>query len=546
MATLIHKTRSICPECKEIIDADYVEEDGQVFMQKSCPEHGSFKDLVSINAKHFRWIQQFTYNSEAKMCTPQVAEPKKGCPQDCGICSNHKSAPAIAICDITYRCNLRCPVCFAVADTEKGKKIEPSFEDLKRVYTHFRNIEPQPPVCAMFSGGEPTLRDDFPDILRMATELGYAQRQVATNGIRFAKDIDYLKECIDAGMNTMYLQFDGVDAEVYKKIRGADIWHLKQKLVENCRKLNYPNMVLTPTIVKGSNDDQVTKIFDYALENIDVVNTVSYQPIALCGRFDQEKLFALRYTSSHILDALNKHTNGETGWMYPMVALSKFAKVASWLNNIDDVLELTCHGICGYGSFIFYDKKTKKIRDMTKLFDVPKFIRLTDKWYNRIMNKQKGRKYKDVFNFGPLSRGIGALLDKGDETADRVRFAAELMTTLKNPLVDGIGNFVQRARLFLGTMINSSRQSSADYLIKGDNLLVALMHFQDGYNFDVERASRCLVHYGYIDPKTNKVMAVPFCPMNAVHRQRIENELLMAQAVSKEEEVETPVPKLHS
>ena len=545
MTEIIQSTKSICPECLAQISADYVEEDGQVFMVKECKDHGPFKDLVSINAKHFRWIQQFMFDSEAKICNPQK-QVEKGCPHDCGICDHHKSAPAIAITDITYRCNLKCPVCFANALTETGKNIEPSFEELRRVYTHFRQITPQPPVCAMFSGGEPTMREDFPELLQMATDLGYAQLQVATNGIRFGKEIDYLEECINSGMNAMYLQFDGVDAEVYKKTRGADIWHIKQKVIENCRELKFPNIVLTPTVVKGMNDDHVTKIYDYALENIDVVSTISYQPIALCGRFDHEKLLEQRYTSSHVMDALNKHTNGRIPWMYPMIALAKFAKVSSWLNNTPDVLELTCNSICGYGSFVFYDRKTGKVRDMSQLFNIPKFLRLSDKWYKRLLKKRSKRKYKDVFNFGPVSKTLGNLMDKGEETAEKAQFAAELLTVLKNPLIDGVGNFVKRTSLFLNTMINSSRESSAKYLVEGDNLLVACMHFQDPYNLDVERTSRCLVHYGYIDPKTNQVMAIPFCPMNSIHRPRVEKELLMAQAITKDEEIEVPIPRLHS
>ena len=548
MTEVIKKTMSICPECQITISADYIEEDGQVFMVKECNDHGFFKDLISVNAKHFRWIQKFTIDSDAKMLNPQV-ESKKGCPQDCGICSHHKSAPAIAIMDLTYRCNLKCPICFANALTERGKNIEPSFEDIRRVYTHFRNIKPQPPVCAMFAGGEPTLRDDFPQILKLCTDLGYLQMQVATNGIRFAKDIEFLKACIDGGMNAMYLQFDGIDPEVYKKIRGADIWHLKQQVIDNCRELGFTGVVLVPTVAKGVNDQEVTKIFDYAINNLDVVSTISYQPISLCGRFDQEKLLSLRYTSSHVIEALNKHTNGETGWMYPMSVMTQFAKVASWLNN-QNVVELTCNAICGYGTFVFVDPKTKKVRDIHNLVDIPKFIKVTTKWYNRLLDSRqhKRRKFRAILDYGEITRTLGSWLDKGEETAEKLRFGADLLTTLniRNNIKDGVDNMVNRAKLLLNTATNSSWQNSADFLSKGNNLLIALMQFQDGYDFDCERASRCLVHYGYIDPKTNQVMAIPFCPMNTVHRARIENELLMSQAVTKEEEAETPVPQIPS
>jgi len=546
MADIIKTTTSICPECQQLISADYIEEDGQVYMVKECPDHGPFRDLISINAKHFRWIQQFTFDSDAKIKNPQVPNKLKGCPHDCGICNFHKNSPAIALVDVTYRCNLKCPICYAAALNERGKNIEPSAEDIRKIYQHFRELD-QPPVCAMYVGGEPTVRDDLPEILAMTKDLGYYQIQVASNGIRFAKDIDYLQTCIDAGMNAIYFQFDGVSPEVYQTMRGANIWPLKQKLIENCRELNFHNVCLVPTIAKGINDDQIPQIVDYAVENVDVISVISFQPVSFCGRIEQEEVTRMRITSSHVISEINKHTNGETGWMYPIPALAKFSKLASWMSGQPEILELTCNSICGYGTFVFVDPKTKKIRDITKLFDTPRFIRLTNRWYDKMLKLRQNppRKFRD-FGIGPISRLLGDFIDKGAETLTKAQFVAELLTTMRNPLQDGVDNFVNRARLFLETMVNSSRDASANWLIKGNNILLAIMHFMDGYNMDIERTSRCLVHYGYIDPRTKQVMAVPFCPMNSVHRTRIENELLLANAVSKEEKAEVPIPEIET
>ncbi|MHA1424517.1 MAG: radical SAM protein [Candidatus Helarchaeota archaeon] len=546
MADVIQTTKSICPECQQIISADYIEEDGQVFMVKECPDHGKFRDLISINAKHFRWIQQFTFDSDAKIRNPQHGV-EKGCPHDCGVCPNHVNSPAIAIVDITYRCNLKCPICYAAALNEKGKNIEPSFEDLRKIYSYFRSLD-QPPVCAMWAGGEPTVRDDFPEIIQMTAELGYIQRQVATNGIRFAKDIDFLQDCIDAGLNAIYLQFDGCDDEIYKKTRNANLWALKQKVIKNCRELNFPNVCLVPTVAKGINDHAIGDIINYAIDNIDVISVISFQPVSFCGRIEDEDLLKMRYTSSHLMKAIDEYTHGETGWMYPMPALAKFSKIASWISNQREILEITCNANCGFGSFVFIDPKTRQMRDITKLFDVPKFIRVTDKWYDRLLAKRQGKikKFKEIFNYGLLSRSLGELLDRGEDTLEKGRLLAELLTCLKNPLQDGVDNFIKRAELFIRTMISSSREASADWLVKGNNLLLAMMHFQDGYNMDVERTRRCLVHYGYIDPKTKQVMEIPFCTMNTIHRPRIEKELLMAQAVTKGQEAEPPIPEIHS
>ena len=293
---LIHSTRSICPECQQTIPADYIEEGGQAYMVKECPDHGKFKDLVSINAKHFRWIHQFTFDSDAKITNPQVPQKIKGCPHDCGVCNYHINSPAIVIVDITYRCNLRCPISYASALNEKGKNIAPSFEDLTKIYSYFRSID-QPPVCCMYGGGEPTVRDDFPEIVQMTTDLGYIQRQVATNGIRFAKDIDFLQRSIDAGLNAIYLQFDGTNDEIYMQTRNAKLWALKQKIIENCRELKFPNVCLVPTVAKGVNDTEIGNIIDFAVENLDVISVISFQPISFCGRVEAEDLLKMRYTS---------------------------------------------------------------------------------------------------------------------------------------------------------------------------------------------------------------------------------------------------------
>ena len=42
---LIRTTKSICPACYRIIDAKLYEENGAVYMEKNCAEHGTFKDL---------------------------------------------------------------------------------------------------------------------------------------------------------------------------------------------------------------------------------------------------------------------------------------------------------------------------------------------------------------------------------------------------------------------------------------------------------------------------------------------------------------------
>ena len=72
------------------------------------------------------------------------------------------------------------------------------------------------------------------------------------------------------------------------------------------------------------------------------------------------------------------------------------------------------------------------------------------------------------------------------------------------------------------------------------NLLVSAMHFQDAYNFDLGRVSQCLVHYGVVDPDNNsKILEVPFCAMNTIHRARLEERLAIPGAKAEKPQVIT-------
>ncbi|MFX1449393.1 MAG: radical SAM protein [Promethearchaeota archaeon] len=521
----IKKTKSLCPECKKVIDANIIEENGKVLMNKKCLEHGEFSDILSINPAHFRWSQNFMIDGQ-KPIEPCV-QTTKGCPFDCGSCPNHKSSPAIAICDITYRCNLKCPICFANAES-RGLNYEPSFEELIRIYKHFRNIKPQPPIVAMYAGGEPTVRNDLPELLSECVKMGYQQLQIATNGIRLA-NIDYFQELIDAGLpnstknnrtrTCIYFQFDGIERETYIKTRGADILDKKLKVIENARELNFQNMILVPTIAKGVNDHEITNILQYAIDNIDVVSTVMYQPMAMCGRYDKEKLHEMRITSSHLAKELQDYTHGKVGKTYPLPTISKFAKVIAWLNN-EPPVEFTCNADCGFANFMFVDPKTKTLTGIDDFVDADKFLEISDKWYKRVEREKKWESEGKTGLFGRF-------FNRARKEILKARIFGELALTMRPPqaLLNNFSDPISVVRNFADTVLNTSWESSSNWLINGNVLLVGLMHFQDLYNFDLERVSRCLVHYGYIDPVTNQVRQVPFCAMNAVHRERIEDEL---------------------
>ena len=170
---------------------------------------------------------------------------------------------------------------------------------------------------------------------------------------------------------------------------------------------------------------------------------------------------------------------------------------------------------------MFVDKKTKNLVGIDEFIDSEKFLETSGKWYQRI---EREKEWEREGRVGILERGI---FGKARKDVMKARFLADVSKHLK-----GVGGLVEKfsdpmgiISNFARTITNTSWEASADWLTANNILLVGLMHFQDLYNFDINRVNHCLVHYGYIDPATDSVRQVPFCAMNAIHRERIEDEL---------------------
>ncbi|RLG35167.1 radical SAM protein, partial [Methanosarcinales archaeon] len=247
-----------------VIDAEIFEKEGKILIKKRCPEDGDFEDLYWSDATSFYRFKEFEVDGTGVL-NPMVGE-REGCPYDCGLCAEHLTTTILANIDLTNRCNQRCPTCFANAAVA-NYVVEPAIEDIEKMLRIPRNEKPVGCLAVQFAGGEPTLRNDLPDIIKMAKELGYSQIQVATNGVKFANDLNFVKKIHAAGLNTVYLQFDGLKEEVYHELRGYNALPVKLRAIENCRKGGIKSIVLVQTLAKGLNDDQIGPMIKFATSN---------------------------------------------------------------------------------------------------------------------------------------------------------------------------------------------------------------------------------------------------------------------------------------
>ena len=485
---LPYTTQSICPECflehdeVNVIDAILCEEDGKVMYKKTCEKHGEFIDVYWGDADMWRKAQKLWYKAVG-LDNPRT-KTVKGCPEDCGQCPEHKSHTALGLIDITNRCNLRCPICFAVA-AEGDTVYEPTPEQVLEMMRNLRRNLPVYPPAIQFAGGEPTVSKHLPQYIKWAKQLGFNYVMIASNAIRIGKSKEYLQELRDAGLSTIYMQFDGVTPEPYIVTRGSNILLVKKQAIQNVREVGNLSLNLVPTVVRGVNDDQVGKIIEFAVENRDVVRGVNFQPVSITGRIDHDARKEMRITIPDVIKLIEEQTGGQipaSEW-FTVPSMMPLGRGLGLMQNAPQV-ELSAHFACGMSTFISIDGNGS-YRPITDLMDVDRFLNLLADVSNLYADRRKGAGKRAKVK---LAAGIRHIKDRG----------------ILNQLL----------KAFMKT---------GDYLTLSDFMkhviMIGIMHFQDPYNLDLERVQHCDINYAVPDGRI-----IPFCTMNMIHRSRVEKK----------------------
>ncbi|KUG20147.1 moaa/nifb/pqqe family protein [hydrocarbon metagenome] len=412
---------------------------------------------------------------------PRHNAPPDGCPRFCGLCSNHRSTTLLANIDLTNRCNLNCDFCFANARA-CGFIYEPSFEQIVDMMQVLREEKPVPAPAVQFSGGEPTMREDVPELIRKAKELGFYQVQIATNGIRIAKDIEYLRELKSAGLSTVYLHFDGVTRETNPQIAQS------RKAIENCMEVGM-GVVLVPTVIRGRNDHEVGAIIRYAAENVRVVRGVNFQPVAFTGAASEDDVRNERITIPDLAERIEEQTDGiiRKDYFYPVPCVVPVSELIEAYTGKPQVT-FTTHQHCGAATYVFITEDG--MMPVNKMVDVDSFFESIKKMET---NLKKG---------GSLNKYVTL-----------VEGVKDLHTSVKK---GESGNTAEFWKLIAKALVKHDFQALRDF--HWNALFIGMMHFMDRYNYDLSRVQRCCIHYAAPDGRL-----IPFCTYNSgpVYREQV-------------------------
>lgn len=273
-------TKSLCDVCLKQIDAKIVIENDSVFVRKHCDIHGDQKHILEEDAQYHLKKVLYDKPSTKHTCETKVSN---GCPYDCGLCQNHEQHTCIGLIEVTTRCNLSCPLCYASCDNNSGDDLD--LETIEKMLDFFIESEGGKAEILQISGGEPTLHEDIIKILEMCKSKNIGHVMLNTNGIRLANDEEFVKALAGfKGGFEIYLQFDSLADAVYEKTRNTRLYEIKEKAIQNLNKYNIPT-TLVCTVIKGVNDNELSDIINYGL-NTSCIRGVNFQPVARFGGYE--------------------------------------------------------------------------------------------------------------------------------------------------------------------------------------------------------------------------------------------------------------------
>jgi len=291
----MRRTYSICPRCRRRIEARHVRRGDRIYLEKTCPDCGSFSTLI--------WSGKLDMN-KWRGTEPEIAAGEnENCPRDCGICREHRQGTCCVLLEVTKRCDLGCPFCFASGGVDGADR---DIADLKKDLAF---IASKGGGLVQLSGGEPTLRDDLPEIVAAAHEAGIHYVQLNTNGIRLAQDEAYVEALAAAGLSFVFMQFDGTRDKIYEWLRGRPLLDIKKRAIEVCDKYHI-GVTLVPMLVPGINEDNIGDILRFAANRSPAVRGVHFQPVSYFGRTPKVPKEADRFTLDMLIEAVYEQSYG--------------------------------------------------------------------------------------------------------------------------------------------------------------------------------------------------------------------------------------------
>jgi len=474
-------TKSICPECRKVIDARVVMRHGKVYINKRCPEHGQFEALFFGDAELY--VKIAPYNKPGTIPLQFATEVHDGCPLDCGLCPDHQQHACLGLIEVNQVCNLDCPLCFANAGTHLAQDgFELTYEQVDLMIDRFIEAEGNPEVL-QFSGGEPSLHPQIIEFIELANHKGIKYVMLNTNGIRIARDVKFL-DALARTKAHVYLQFDGFDARTNELIRGkADLIDIKLKALDRLAERDM-RVVLVAAVERGINEHEIGRIVEFGLSHPAVFG-VNFQPAFRAQRHIPADPLE-RMTIPDVLLRLEQQTKG-------LIRLNDFVPVPC------------CMPTCNFVTYAMIDGDS--VTPITRILDISHYL-------NYIKNRTLPALNDDLLK--TLERLWSSSAKVGSDEAAR-----DITNMLEGKLSGGNGHkSIEQTRAEQRCVSCHAHLPLSEHAPRdlGRHIfMINTRDFMDPWTFNVKNAMKCCVEFLVPDGRM-----IPFCTYNTVgYREQV-------------------------
>lgn len=447
-------TNSLCNRCLTKVEAKIVFKNDCVYLLKHCPTHGHQEVLIADDIDYYKLSQEFIKPGDMplKFNTPI----ERGCPFDCGLCPDHEQHSCLTLVELTDRCNLSCPICYAdsgieeISATTQKPRRHRSLEEIEKMLDAIVANEGEPQIVQL-SGGEPTLHPEFFAVMDLVKQRPIKHLMINTNGVRIAKDRKFCDRLSQykPGIE-IYLQFDSFEKAALEELRGVDLREVREQAIAHLNEYNL-STTLVVTLKKGLNDGEIGKIIDYALQQ-KCIRGVTFQPIQVAGRLENFDPKQDRYTLTEVRRSIlqqSPHFKSE------------------------DILPVPCHPDCLAMAYAL--KMDGKVIPLTGLLDPTSYVNIMP---NSVLYEQNEALKQKIFDLFSTSHSPNSAT-----------------TSLKQLL----------CCLPLFPVPNN---------ITYENVFrIMIVQFLDAYNFDVRSVKRSCIHIVHPDGRI-----IPFDTFNLLYR----------------------------
>lgn len=465
-------TQSLCPECLALVQAKIIAREGRVYFRKRCPTHGVREDFVCSDVRQY---DRMEFSLEGKIPAQFGVEPDRGCPYDCGLCTEHEQHTCVGLVEITSSCNLSCPMCYA-GSGPGGKHL--SFDECRAAIDRLVAVEGRPEVLQL-SGGEPTIHPEFERILEYGCQQPIDVVMINTNGLRFAHDAELVAAVARQRQRLeIYFQFDGFKDETSRQLRGESLVATKLKALEALGQAGV-RVILVCTLQSGVNDDEIGAIVRFGLQRPRITG-VSFQPATYSGRHVLPETLEQRITFPDVVRAVAEQTDG------------LFCEA--------DFLPLPCaHPNCHSLSYAY--RSGGAVVPLARFIDATNHLDLLANGIT--FTRTRARELIESY-LGRLGCCAGGNCTSESSPPSPQSPAAQL------PILNLAAASANGASSLAGEFFS---RALAEQLSPADVFRITITSFLDAYNFDVRRLMKCCIHH--VLPSGH---VIPFCAYNVLYR----------------------------